>query len=184
MMGQGRDLVGAANGRRDLAHAREVARAKSGAYTVWRPLQLGAVAAGAGPRTLVALERYGVAVGEAFALRDDVLGVWGDPDRTGKPAGDDLREGKRTVLVAHALELASDTAKERLAGLLGNAELDATDVATAREIIVTSGALAATEQRIADDLNLALAALDDAPLRDEAVTALRRLAELSTSRSA
>ncbi len=94
MLGQGRDLVGAANGRRDLAHAREVARAKSGAYTVWRPLQLGAVAAGAGPETLAALERYGRAVGEAFALRDDILGVLGDPVPTGKPVGDDLIGGQ------------------------------------------------------------------------------------------
>ena len=80
--------------------------------------------------------------------------------------------------------MAAETARERLTGLLGSSELDATDVATAREIIVTSGALAATEQRIADDLAQALAALDDAPLRDEAVAALRRLAELSVTRTA
>lgn len=162
----------------------QVVEFKTSRYTVIRPLQLGAALAGGSDAALLALGAYGSPLGRAFQFRDDVLGVFGEPEVTGKPAGDDLREGKRTVLVAHALELASDTAKERLAGLLGNAELDATDVATAREIIVTSGALAATEQRIADDLNLALAALDDAPLRDEAVTALRRLAELSTSRSA
>ncbi len=133
---------------------------------------------------LNALADYGSPLGRAFQFRDDVLGVFGEPDVTGKPAGDDLREGKRTVLVAHALELASETARERLTGLLGSSELDATDVATAREIIVTSGALATTEQRIADDLAQALAALDDAPLRDEAVAALRRLAELSVTRTA
>ena len=162
----------------------QVVEFKTSRYTVIRPLQVGAALAGADPATLAALQAYGSPLGRAFQFRDDVLGVFGEPDVTGKPAGDDLREGKRTVLVAHALELASETAKERLSGLLGSPELDATDVATAREILVSSGALAATEQRITDDLAAALAALDDAPLRAEAVTALRRLAELATSRAA
>lgn len=157
---------------------------KTSRYTVIRPLQIGAALAGGSAEALSALADYGSPLGRAFQFRDDVLGVFGEPEVTGKPAGDDLREGKRTVLVAHALQLASETAKERLGGLLGSTELDATDVATAREIIVTSGALAATERRIADDLARALAVLDDAPLRDEAVTALRRLAELSVTRTA
>lgn len=157
---------------------------KTSRYTVIRPLQIGAALAGGSAAALDALAAYGSPLGRAFQFRDDVLGVFGEPDVTGKPAGDDLREGKRTVLVAHALQLASETAKERLTGLLGSPELDAADIATAQEIIVGSGALAATEQRIADDLDRALAALDDAPLRGEAVIALRRLAELSTSRTA
>lgn len=102
MLGQGRDLVGAANGRRDLAHAQEVARVKSGAYTVWRPLQLGAMAAGGSAEVLSALREYGRHAGLAFALRDDILGALGDPERTGKPAGDDLVDGKPTVLLALA----------------------------------------------------------------------------------
>jgi geranylgeranyl diphosphate synthase type I len=162
----------------------QVVEFKTSRYTVIRPLQVGAALAGASEPALAALAAYGSPLGRAFQFRDDVLGVFGEPEVTGKPAGDDLREGKRTVLVAHALELASETAKERLIGLLGSADLDATDVETAREIIVQSGALAATEQRITDDLRLALAALDGAPLRPEAVTALRTLAELSTARSA
>ena len=157
---------------------------KTSRYTVIRPLQVGAALAGADPAALAALEAYGSPLGRAFQFRDDVLGVFGEPELTGKPAGDDLREGKRTVLVAHAMDLASETAKERLSGLLGSSELDATDVATAREILVSSGALAATERRIADDLAAALASLDEAPLRAESVTALRRLAELATSRTA
>jgi geranylgeranyl diphosphate synthase, type I len=157
---------------------------KTSRYTVIRPLQIGAALAGGSADALAALAGYGSPLGRAFQFRDDVLGVFGEPEVTGKPAGDDLREGKRTVLVAHALQLASETAKERLLGLLGSSELDATDVATAREIIVSSGALAATEQRIAEDLERALAALAGAPLRDDAVVALRRLAELSTSRAA
>ncbi len=157
---------------------------KTSRYTVIRPLQIGAALAGGSADALAALEAYGSPLGRAFQFRDDVLGVFGEPEVTGKPAGDDLREGKRTVLVAHALQLASETAKKRLSGLLGSPELDAADVATAQEIIVSSGALAATEQRIADDFGLALAALDDAPLRPESVTALRRLAELSVTRTA
>ena len=79
-------------------------RTKSGAYTVWRPLQLGALAGGAGPDLLAVLREYGRHAGQAFALRDDVLGVVGDPARTGKPAGDDLIAGKPTVLLALAAE--------------------------------------------------------------------------------
>ncbi|MGB8022141.1 MAG: polyprenyl synthetase family protein, partial [Candidatus Nanopelagicales bacterium] len=100
--GQTRDLVGAATGRRDLEHARQVAATKSGAYTAWRPLQLGALAAGAGADTLAALRSFGLHLGEAFALRDDILGVLGDPARTGKPVGDDIVAGKPTVLLALA----------------------------------------------------------------------------------
>ncbi|MBZ5734573.1 polyprenyl synthetase family protein [Nocardioides sp. TRM66260-LWL] len=100
--GQARDLAGAARGAGSdaLARAWEVARAKSGAYTVERPLRLGALLGGGEPATLAALSTYGRALGEAFALRDDLLGVFGDPELTGKPAGDDLREGKATVLLA------------------------------------------------------------------------------------
>ena len=167
-----------------MALVPRVVEFKTSRYTVIRPLQVGAALAGADETALAALAAYGSPLGRAFQFRDDVLGVFGEPGLTGKPAGDDLREGKRTVLIAHALELASETAKERLIGLLGSSELDAADVATAREIIVTSGALAATEQRIDADRTLALAALEDAPLRAEAITALTTLAELSTSRSA
>ncbi|MBK8447623.1 MAG: polyprenyl synthetase family protein [Micropruina sp.] len=161
----------------------QVVEFKTSRYTVIRPLQVGAALAGADGSALQALRAYGSPLGRAFQFRDDVLGVFGEPEVTGKPAGDDLREGKRTVLIAHALERASDSAKERLLGLLGSADLDANDVASAREILVHSGALAATEQRISDDLGQALAALDGAPLRPEAVEALRTLAELATARS-
>jgi len=157
---------------------------KTSRYTVIRPLQIGAALAGGSDRVLSSLAAYGSPLGRAFQFRDDVLGVFGEPEVTGKPAGDDLREGKRTVLVAHALQLASETARERLVGLLGSPGIDATDIATAREIIVSCGALAVTERRIADDLAEALAALDDAPLQPEAITALSRLAEVATSRAA
>ena len=104
VQGQSRDITGTAAGRRDLAHARQVARMKSGAYTVQRPLQLGAAAAGATEPVVRAITRYGREVGEGFALRDDLLGVWGNPERTGKPAGDDLLSGKPTVILSLADE--------------------------------------------------------------------------------
>ena len=175
MMGQGRDLVGAANGRRDLAHAREVARAKSGAYTVWRPLQLGAVAAGAAPRTLAALERYGVAVGEAFALRDDILGVIGDARATGKPVGDDLVAGKPTVLMALATERFSPRwrrALKRAAGGRGSSAL----VAALQAEFVRSGVIADVEEMIRDAVASAFVALDDPAIDADAAPGLEALA--------
>ncbi len=175
MVGQGRDLVGAANGRRDLAHAREVARAKSGAYTVWRPLQLGAVAAGAGPDTLAALERYGLAVGEAFALRDDILGVIGDSRSTGKPVGDDLVAGKPTVLMALATQRFSPRwrrALRRAAGGRASAGL----VAALQGELVESGVIAEVEEMIRDAVASAFVALDDCAIDRDAAVGLETLA--------
>lgn len=175
MMGQGRDLVGAANGRRDLAHAREVARAKSGAYTVWRPLQLGAVAGGAGPDTLAALERYGVAVGEAFALRDDILGVVGDSATTGKPVGDDIVAGKPTVLMALATQRFSprwQRALRRAAQGHASARL----VAALQDELVSSGVIAEVEAMIRDAVDAAFAALADPAIDPSAVPGLEALA--------
>ena len=102
--GQRADLTGAAAGRRDREHAERIARLKSGSYSVWRPLQLGALAAGADVAQLERLQAFGDHIGRAFALRDDLLGLWGDPAVTGKPAGDDLISGKATVILALANE--------------------------------------------------------------------------------
>lgn len=175
MMGQGRDLVGAANGRRDLAHAREVARAKSGAYTVWRPLQLGAVAAGASSQTLSALERYGIAVGEAFALRDDILGVIGDSLQTGKPVGDDIVAGKPTVLMALAEERFAPRwrrALKRAASGRASAGL----VASLQDEFVRSGVIGDVEAMIRDAVAAAFVALDDPSIDREAAAGLEALA--------
>lgn len=176
IMGQGRDLVGAANGRRDLAHAREVARAKSGAYTVWRPLQLGAVAGGAGPHALSALRRYGVAVGEAFALRDDILGVVGDSVATGKPVGDDIVAGKPTVLMALAAQRFSprwQRALRRAADGHASGRL----VAALQEEFVSSGVIADVEEMIRDAVAAALLALDDPAIDPAAAPGLEALAQ-------
>lgn len=162
MMGQGRDLVGAANGRRDLRHAQEVARTKSGAYTVGRPLQLGALAASAEPDLLAVLHEYGHHAGQAFALRDDVLGVIGNPACTGKPVGDDLLAGKPTVLLALAEERFSPSWRLELRRIGRDAvtadevaalcaELERTGVIDEVEQLITASVLAA-ERALASPL--------------------------------
>jgi geranylgeranyl diphosphate synthase type I len=162
-----------------------VARFKSAKYTVERPLLLGAALAGAPLEVAAAYSGYGLPLGEAFQLRDDLLGVFGDPARTGKPAGDDLREGKRTYLVAAAYEAADEAARKALAAGLGDRRLDEAGIALLREIITTTGAVARTERRIDDLTAAALAALGPvAPALDpEAVEVLADLAAAATHRT-
>ncbi|NHA68132.1 polyprenyl synthetase family protein [Phycicoccus flavus] len=112
--GQLLDVTHTADRRRDLATSRRIARFKSGRYTITRPLQLGALVAGADAALVDRLGTWGDLVGDAFALRDDVLGVWGDPEVTGKPAGDDLRSGKPTVLLVWAAEALPDADRHLL----------------------------------------------------------------------
>src|ERR1700759_4412862 len=114
-----------------------VLRYKSAKYSIERPLHLGAVLAGATPQALADLSAFGLPLGEAFQLRDDLLGVFGDPATTGKPAGDDLVEGKRTVLVALALDGAAPADATRLDSALGT-PLTERDVADLRRIIDAS----------------------------------------------
>ena len=174
--GQARDLVGAANGRRDLAHARQVAAMKSGAYTVWRPLQLGAVAAGAGPDTLAALRAFGLHLGEAFALRDDVLGATGDPAHTGKPVGDDLIEGKPTVLLSLAQRRFSPHWQSRL-DRVGSASCTPGLAAELAAEMVRCGVVAEVEDMIAAAVRLGLAALAHPSIDPRGAQGLRMLAD-------
>lgn len=171
-------------GRLDLAldEANRVVEYKTSRYTVQRPVQLGAALGGADEHLLAALAAYGSPLGRAFQFRDDLLGVFGDSQLTGKPAGDDLREGKRTVLVAHALAAAGSADAAHLDDLLGRRDLTAAQIDDARAIIDGSGARAAVEQTIEDGLASALAALDDAELTDEGRTALSALARLAVER--
>ncbi|MGI8456970.1 MAG: polyprenyl synthetase family protein [Propionibacteriaceae bacterium] len=173
--GQRRDITGSAAGRRDMPHARQVARMKSGAYTVERPLQLGATAAGAEGAVLDALQTYGRHVGEAFALRDDILGVWGDPGLTGKPAGDDLVAGKPTVIVALADQRLKG-ADRVLLDLIGSPDLTQGHVAVLQHSIAESGVLDAVESMITAELDAALAVLDDRLLDPAGVAGLTDLA--------
>ncbi len=154
MGGQFLDLLESARGwdgldlEARIASARKVIRFKSAKYTIEHPLLIGALVGGAPDGSLGPLSDYGLALGEAFQLRDDLLGVFGDPEATGKPAGDDLREGKRTVLVAHALDVATDTDRETVESLLGREDLDLAGVEAIRRILVDTGAVDRVESLI------------------------------------
>jgi geranylgeranyl diphosphate synthase type I len=183
-VGQYLDVLTQATGDRTVERASKVARFKAAKYTVERPLELGAALAGA-PRSLrEAYAGFGLPLGEAFQLRDDVLGVFGDPVRTGKPAGDDLREGKRTYLVACAYAALDAPGRAALEAGLGDPGLDDDGVARLRSLISSSGALARTEERIDLLTSSALATLEAAPLVDEeARSVLRSLADAATRRA-
>ncbi len=183
MAGQYLDLVEQARGGGSVERAMTVARFKTAKYTVERPLQLGGALAAASTELLQAYSRYGLPLGEAFQLRDDVLGVFGDPAHTGKPAGDDIREGKRTVLVAAAAELGTAAQRRTLERDVGRADLDDDGVAEVREVIASSGALARVESDIAALTRESLAALDTAELTPAAHTALVSLARDATART-
>ena len=147
MAGQYLDLVAQARGGGSVADAMTVVRFKSAKYTVERPLQLGGALAGAGPQLQEGYSAYGLPLGEAFQLRDDLLGVFGDPARTGKPAGDDLREGKRTALVALAVDRARGPQTEVL-HRLGDPGLGPDDVADLRQVLTETGAVDEVESMI------------------------------------
>jgi geranylgeranyl diphosphate synthase type I len=182
MAGQYLDVLVQARGRFDAADALRVAEFKTGKYTVEGPLHFGAAAAGGSAGTRAALSRYGVPLGEAFQLRDDVLGVFGDPEITGKPAGDDLREGKRTLLVALAMAAADRGQAALLRADLGDRSLCEDDVEQLRAIIVDTGALQQVERRIAERAACATRELDSDAIAPEARTALRELAVAASER--
>ncbi len=181
--GQYLDLLEQVSGAGTVASALRVASYKSAKYTVERPLHLGAALAAAPDSVTQAYTRFGMPLGTAFQLRDDVLGVFGDPVQTGKPAGDDLREGKRTVLVATTFAKASRDEAAALGRRLGDPRLDQAGVTEAQEIIRGTGALLACEELIERYLSAALAALTDAPVTAEAKEALAELALAATSRT-
>ncbi len=180
-IGQYLDLLGTSTGRSDRPNARRIARYKSGKYTIERPLQLGATLAGRHGDLAEPLSRYGDPLGEAFQLRDDVLGVFGDSARTGKPVGDDLREGKPTLLLAVAHERAVD-GQRGLLGLVGDPELTATQVLDLQDLLVASGALATVEAEITALAEHAVAALEGIAITADARTALRDLAAFVVAR--
>ena len=168
----------------DEARAREVIRAKSARYSVEHPLALGAALAGADGDALAASSAFGLPLGEAFQLRDDLLGVFGNPDTTGKPAGDDLREGKRTVLVARAMAAGDDAQRAVLRTSLGVRDLADDDVAALAETIATTGAPDEVEVLIADLSARAFDALATSTLDEPGATMLARLGHAAVARHA
>ncbi len=168
---------------RALDEAERVVEYKSARYTVSRPCQLGAALAGGDDRLQTALAAYGSPLGRAFQFRDDELGVFGDAALTGKPVGDDLREGKRTVLVAHAYAHASPAGQSLLRTRLGDPDLDPSGVADLQQVIVESGARDAVEAMIEQGYERSLAALAAADLTDPGRQGLTALAEAAVRRT-
>ena len=183
MAGQFLDLLEQARGGGSVERALLVVRYKSAKYTIERPLHLGAALAGADSHVMETMSDYGLPLGEAFQLRDDVLGVFGDPAETGKPAGDDLREGKRTLLVATAVQRASKEQAFHLREGLGDPHLTTQAIDELRTIIIATGALDEVEFLISERTDQALAALAAAELDADARTALSELAVAATARS-
>lgn len=182
--GQLLDISLEASGSDDPERSATVNRFKTAAYTIERPLHIGAAIAGASEETIDALRGFGRDIGMAFQLRDDLLGVYGDPAITGKPAGDDLREGKRTVLVATAIErAASEHEAATIRNNIGNVHA-AEDIAALAELIASTGAPEVVEQQIDALTKAGLAHLRAGSLSGEAQTALTGLADRVTKRKA
>lgn len=182
LTGQYLDLLSTGKPVGDIDAALRIARLKTAKYTVERPLQAGAVLAGADEKVLDACSDYGLALGEAFQLRDELLGAFGKPDSTGKSAVDDLRDGKPTVLVAIAYERASASERSRLDALVGNSALDEDGAAEVRDILTATGAASTVEELIANRYRQALDAIDAANLQPIGITLLRQLAADATLR--
>ncbi|MET0589702.1 MAG: polyprenyl synthetase family protein [Naasia sp.] len=167
-----------------LERAKRVVLYKSAKYSVEAPLVIGAAMGGADERQIASLRAFGVPLGIAFQLRDDLLGVFGDPSVTGKPSGDDLVEGKRTILVLLARAAVSPGSRRLIDELLGDPDLTPDQIELLQNTISRSGAVDRVEQMIADNAAQARTALRDAPLDSGAVTELLRLVATVTERTA
>ncbi|EYT64376.1 geranylgeranyl pyrophosphate synthase [Dietzia sp. UCD-THP] len=181
LSGQMLDILAESSGATDEETPARVNRFKTAAYTVERPLHIGAALAGAAPDTVTALREFGVAVGQAFQLRDDMLGVFGDPEVTGKPSGDDLREGKRTLLLARGTALATAGEADFLLSVLGT-DLAPAELERARRILVDCGAVASVEAEIDTFTVRALDAIGSDAVSEHGRVTLRALAEAATRR--
>ncbi|RAV14524.1 polyprenyl synthetase family protein [Mycolicibacterium sp. GF69] len=183
-VGQFADLVNDAAEFPSWERVLDVLRRKSGNYTVRRPLEIGAAMAGCSPGVLVLLGGYGEAVGEAFQLRDDVLGIFGSPDITGKPAGSDLFEHKATSVVVAAHRLADPSLRRELTQLMRTSDLDEVDIRRWRKLIVASGAVEWIEELIDSRLRRALELIDSGELDSAIRTALAEMASACAQRAA
>ncbi|RLP78052.1 polyprenyl synthetase family protein [Mycetocola tolaasinivorans] len=167
-----------------IERARTILTYKSAKYSVEVPLALGASTAGATPAQIEALREYGLAVGTAFQLRDDILGVFGDARVTGKPSGDDLREGKRTLLVALTRRELPEHERPAFDAQIGNPDLGEDEILALQKLMHDTGAVAETERIIAESVAAGRAALADSTLGADARAALDALAVHMSARSA
>jgi geranylgeranyl diphosphate synthase type I len=172
----------ASDGGGTTAAARHVIRFKSAKYTVEHPLLLGGSLAGASKDLLEAYSAYGLPLGEAFQLRDDLLGVFGHPDETGKPAGDDLREGKRTMLVAEAFAAASTSQEQVLRRRFADPGLDDDGLAELQQVLVDTGAVRSVEDSITRLAAEARQALGGSTTEQPARSVLEQLVDAATVR--
>ncbi|MGA9488880.1 MAG: polyprenyl synthetase family protein [Mycobacterium sp.] len=182
-MGQFADLANDVRDLPSIADVLGVARRKSGNYTVRRPLEIGAAMSGCSDRTVSGLGRYGEAVGEAFQLRDDVLGVFGAETLTGKPDGQDLIERKATSVVIAAHHLADAPIRTQLTALMNSGDLDGGAIESWRTLIVASGAVQWIEDTIDDRVASALQELDGLAIDESMRTALTNMAAVCTERT-
>ena len=172
--GQYLDMLGSAMNERRREKAERICRYKSGKYTIERPLHLGALLAAPTRDDLIpVLSTYGLPLGDAFQMRDDVLGAFGDTAITGKPVGDDLREGKPTPLMAIATARANAAQLKELQ-LVGNQDLTPEQIVRVQEVIRETGALDELETVITRLTDEAIAAVQHVPftqaVRDELIT--------------
>ncbi len=183
-VGQYLDILGGVSRTRDIMASERICRYKSGKYTIERPLHLGAVLAAPerADELLPHLSRYGLPLGDAFQMRDDVMGAFGDEAVTGKPVGGDLIEGKPTPLLARAVRAATDEQRAVL-DLVGDPDMCADTVARIQQVIVDTGALDELERHIGDLTESAVTSLDAAPITDRAKTELKLLAEFVSQRT-
>jgi geranylgeranyl diphosphate synthase, type I len=167
-----------------MDRALRVVTYKSAKYSMEAPLLIGASLAGATAAHRAALSEFGLPLGIAFQLRDDVLGVFGDSEITGKPSGDDLREGKRTVLIALAEQAMPATTKRLFQEMLGEPTLDGDQIGVMQSTLRDTGALDSVEEMIESYVHQAMGALEGAPIAAGAKQELGRLAEVVTQRHA
>ena len=182
-IGQYLDMLGSAQNERRPEKAARICRYKSGKYTIERPLHLGALLADEATPLLDDYSAYGLPLGDAFQLRDDVLGAFGDSAVTGKPVGDDLREAKPTPLMALAMSRATQSQREVLSRV-GVGVLSDTDVARVQQAIVDCGALAEMETTIERLTNEAIDAISAASIDAEVRAELVELARFVSDRRA
>ena len=180
-VGQIADVANDAGALPDLDTVLDLARRKSGNYTVRRPLEIGAAMAG-GHETIDALGRYGNAVGEAFQLRDDILGVFGSPAVTGKPVGGDLAERKATSVVVAARQMADTTIRRQFTELMNAEELTESDIAHWRTLIVATGAPDWIEELINERVAEAIEYIRDDRIDKWVQSALADMASVCTRR--